>query len=275
MDYPYQEQFERYLKDVKKLKDSTIADFYNDLTDFFNYESHFNRTYQEVGLVKVLRENDVRDYLEMLSIKREYKNTTYNKVLSHLNIYFIFLFTIKASADLPTINIHGKKRSTELAVPLNWTDDLETYLADERLTDYTRLIMLLTARFYSVKEMMAEGFYRVLEHEDFTPSQATFYQDFRQRQATMRLRQACDDLFLKQHIRPDAPRLTIYALHKYLNKDTATLGFKPAPREMLQAAVMNFIIQNQSLSDTQLMNIMHLPPQSLAYYRNLILKKMR
>ena len=91
MDYPYQEQFERYLKDVKKLKDSTIADFYNDLTDFFNYESHFNRTYQEIGLVKVLSENDVRDYLEMLSIKREYKNTTYNKVLSHLNIYFIFL----------------------------------------------------------------------------------------------------------------------------------------------------------------------------------------
>lgn len=165
MDFPYTDRFSHYLKHDRLLADNTINDINHDVADLFNYLRHFNVLYQVNPDLDQLEETDIRAYFNMLQVERNIKNTTYNKVLTHLTTYFNFLFQNKLTTSLPTIGLKGLKRQTDDSLPLNWVDQLPLLLSDDSLSYYGRLVLLLTSHFYTVKEMLQPGFYQILDRE--------------------------------------------------------------------------------------------------------------
>ena len=269
MDFPYADRFSHYLKHDRLLADNTINDINHDVADLFNYLRHFNVLYQVNPDLDQLEETDIRAYFNMLQVERNIKNTTYNKVLTHLTTYFNFLFQNKLTTSLPTIGLKGLKRQTDDSLPLNWVDQLPLLLSDDSLSYYGRLVLLLTSHFYTVKEMLQPGFYQILDRESWLDFEQAFLAEFKNRQTDLQARQNSLDLFLKQRLNLANPTLTLPALHKYLKQDQAQLPFSFKPSQLYQNAVCYFLVSHQDLSDQQLATRLRLDLTSLNYYRQL------
>lgn len=269
MDFPYTDRFSHYLKHDRLLADNTINDINHDVADLFNYLRHFNVLYQVNPDLDQLEETDIRAYFNMLQVERNIKNTTYNKVLTHLTTYFNFLFQNKLTTSLPTIGLKGLKRQTDDSLPLNWVDQLPLLLSDNSLSYYGRLVLLLTSHFYTVKEMLQPGFYQILDRESWLDFEQAFLAEFKNHQADLQARQNSLELFLKQRLNLANPTLTLPALHKYLKQDQAQLSFSFKPSQLYQNAVCYFLVSHQDLSDQQLATRLRLDLTSLNYYRQL------
>lgn len=268
--YPYQEIFERYLN-RQELAQPTIAEYRSVLTDLFNFLSNFNASYQVDHRVATLLDRDVEQYLAMLVNQRQVTNGTYNKMLSHINIYFKYLFTHDLITHYPTLTLKGKSHDDLKAPTTKWLHLMPTILANQQLAVYTRFTLLLSSRFYTISEFLTPGFYQQLNPKSFNPSEQTFWQDYQQFIRPLQKRQHSQDLFLKQRLAGD-PHLTAAGLHKYLKPDEKLLGFSLTPTRLYQSAILDFLLQHPSLSDQQLSEKLRLDPQSLTYYRQLALQ---
>ncbi|KRL01222.1 phage integrase N-terminal SAM-like domain-containing protein [Liquorilactobacillus capillatus] len=268
MNYPYQQRFEKYLT-RQMLAASTISSYQQDLNDFFNYLRHFNFNYQEKPAVHLLQESDIREYLTMLLVKRSVKYSTYNKVLSHLTRYFEYLFHENLVQVLPPLFLHGKKELKPTIAALDWPEKLEDLLADNGLSLYTRLTLLLCAHFYPVSEFLQPGFYTVLKKETLTSAERHFMLTFQTFIQPLQEKQKTADLFLKQRFDPIAPQLTLSALHKYLKGDAPKCPFPLGPQKLYQNAICHYLKHHQQVTDQAIMTSLHLTPMSLNYYRQL------
>ncbi|ANK59566.1 integrase [Loigolactobacillus backii] len=267
MSFPYQKSFNKYLQN-KELAPITISEYQHTLTDFFDYLQQFNWAYQSDPDLNNILENDIRDYLTMLLNQRALKNDTYNKIMSHLNNYFKFLFTRELITNYPTVGLKGlpKERLTT-TFQTDWLQELPELLQNEQLTFYTRAALLLLAKGFTVKEFLSPGFYQQLDLSKLTPSERQFWSEFQTYRQPFATLQASQDLFLKTRRDTDQPQLTLPGLHKYLKRDGNILKITLLPSKLHQGYLMYYIINHRELSDQELMAALRLDPASLAYYK--------
>lgn len=268
--YPYQEVFERYLN-RQELAQPTIAEYRSVLTDLFNFLSNFNAGYQADHRVATLLDRDIEQYLAMLVNQRQVTNGTYNKMLSHINIYFKYLFTHNLITHYPTLMLKGKSHDDLKAPTTKWLHLMPAILANRQLAVYTRLTLLLSSRYYTISEFLTPGFYQQLNTADFKDDERAFWQEYQQFIRPLQERQHSQDLFLKQRLAGD-PHLTAASLHKYLKPDEKLLGFALTPTRLYQSAILDYLLQHPNLSDQQLVKKLRLDPQSLNYYRQLAIQ---
>ncbi|MBW1605553.1 phage integrase N-terminal SAM-like domain-containing protein [Lactobacillus sp. Sy-1] len=267
-NYPYQKNFEAYLHQVA-LAQITIDEYSATLVDLFEYLSNFNAGYQKDHRVSELFDRDIQQYMNMLVDERNITNTTYNKVLSHLNIYFKYLFTQELTQKLPTLNLKGKERKTPASVSVKWLQELPVILADDQVHIYTRLVLLLISKGYNLKEFLQPGFYRAFEQIKWTPDEQAFIDQFQTFIAPIRVRQNSPDIFLKQRFAGD-PHITLQGIHKYLKPDEQKIGMQLKPSQLFQSYVVDYILKHPRLSDTDLSETLRLDMVSILYYRKLI-----
>lgn len=268
MSFPYEKRFILYLRNERFLEENTIADLTRDIIRFFNYLRQNNPNYRDSLKVSSISSNDIKEYLNTLSITNNIKNTTYNKMLTHINTYFKFLFINNLSPVLPTLSIKGRKRTVNKTNDLAWTEKLAEYLVDDNLSLYTRMTLLLISHFYTIKEILQKDFYQELNQIEFTNFEYEFINLFNEEILNLQQRQHTHDIFLKKRLDIVSPQLTLPGLHKYLKKDQKNIDIKLSPRELYQNVVCYFILNNQNLSDTQLIQRLRLEDlTSLNYYR--------
>ncbi|GAA3621347.1 phage integrase N-terminal SAM-like domain-containing protein [Secundilactobacillus similis DSM 23365 = JCM 2765] len=265
--YPYQDSFEQYLT-IQELAQATIDEYSSVLTDLFRYLSDFNTGYQRDHRVATLLDRDVEQYLAMLVNERQVTNGTYNKVLSHINIYFKYLFTHDLIPQYPTVTLKGKSHDQLQTPSTKWIYLLPDILANETLAVYTRLSLLLLSHFYPAKEFLTPGFYDQFDATTLTGAEADFWQRYQQFIQPIQQRQHSQDLFLKQRFGGD-PHLTSPGLHKYLKPDAKVLGFPLTPTRLYQSAIVNYLLTHSTQSDSTIAETLRLDPQSLGYYRQL------
>lgn len=265
--YPYQDTFEQYLH-RQELASATIAEYRSVLIDLFNFLSAFNAGYQADHRVATLLDRDVEEYLAMLVNQRQVTNGTYNKMLSHINIYFKYLFTHDLIAHYPTLELKGKSRELLKAPTTKWLHLMPDILANTQLSVYTRLTLMLTSHFYTVKEFLQPGFYQQFNPAELSSNEQQFWDEYQRFIQPLQVRQHSRDLFLKQRL-DGQPQLTVAGLHKYLKPDEKLLGFTLTPTRLYQSAIVDFLMQHPKLSDAELGERLRLDPQSLDYYRNL------
>ncbi|SEM49631.1 Phage integrase, N-terminal SAM-like domain [Ligilactobacillus sp. WC1T17] len=267
MDFPYEKQFKTYLLHQRFLAENTMNDICQDVARLFKHLRGFNLSYRTNPSLSNIEEADILDYLNMLQVKREIKNSTYNKVLTHLNIYFEFIFTRRLSQTLPTAGIKGLKKEPDELLPLTWAANLEPLLADDSISFYTRMTLLCLAHFYTITEIIQKDFYQVLAKEDFTIAEQNFLTNYRTQMEHLQNLQDCHDLFLKQRINLADPRLTLPALHKYFKKDQPKIALPLKPQKLYQANLFHYLLNHQTLPDKDLCARLRLTPASLNYYR--------
>lgn len=268
--YPYQEVFEAYLH-RQDLAQPTIVEYRSVLSDLFNFLSNFNAGYQADHRVTTLLDRDIEQYLAMLVNQRQVTNGTYNKMLSHINIYFKYLFTHDLITHYPTLTLKGKSHDDLKAPTTKWLHLMPTILANRQLAVYTRMTLLLSSRYYTVSEFLSPGFYQQLDTRHFNHDEQTFWQEYQRFISPLQERQHSQDLFVKQRLDGD-PHLTAAGLHKYLKPDEKLLGFSLTPTRLYQSAILDYLLQHPSLKDQQLSEKLRLDPQSLKYYRQLAMQ---
>lgn len=273
MDFPFHESFTEYLTNDRFLAESTIKDLTADIQRLFNYLRQHSSSYQKNPALNQITDLDLKEYLGWLQIQKNIKNSTYNRILTHLNSYFEFLFQTGRSSSLPTIGLKGIKKRTSKALQtniINWVDDLQSYLNNDNLSYYTRMMLLLTAHFFTATEFIQPEFYKVIP----TINWNTFEQDFlvkfeKQHQINTKLQQ-CQSIFLKERVDISNPTISLSGLHKILKKDQPKISLTLKPSILYQQAVLKYIQDNQELTDYQLMKDIRLSRESLNYYRGLI-----
>jgi len=265
--YPYQDAFNRLLND-RSMAAATRDEYTATLTDFFHYLENFNPTYERTHQVNQLQTQDVDQYLSMLLTARQIQNQTYNKILSHLNVYFKFLFSHGWTPYLPTLDLKSKPKQAPQPLNYQWVDDLDALLADGRLHVYTRLPLLLVAQGYPVQSFLKPGVTAKLAPATWPAAVQPFLQTFREFITPLQQRFACDDWFLKQRAAAD-PHLTLPGLHKYLKPDETLVGFALSPTVLYQGYLVNYLRRHPQKTDSEVIAALNLPPDSIDYYRRL------
>ncbi|WP_367295592.1 phage integrase N-terminal SAM-like domain-containing protein [Levilactobacillus yonginensis] len=266
-EYPYQDAFNRTLAD-RSMATATRDEYTATLKDFFHYLENFNPTYQRDHRVNQLQTPDVEQYLAMLVDARQIQNQTYNKILSHLNVYFKFLFSHRWTPYLPTLDLKSKPKQAAQPVNYRWVDTLADFLADQRLHVYTRLTLLLIAHGYPVQVFLQPDFTANLITADWSATDQAFLQEFRVFVTPLQDRFQTGDWFLKQRAAAD-PHLTLPGLHKYLKPDERIIGFALSPTVLYQGYLVNYLRRHPQKTDREVVATLNLEPDSIDYYRRL------
>lgn len=260
--YPYQTIFENHLFQ-QQLASTTILSYRHDLINLF----HALQSNPQVTSPAQITAADLQEYLLQMKKAATITDTTYNKILSHLNQYFIFLFQVKLISSLPTLSLKGTMLKHANLIPTTWSEQLPKLLTNTELSFYTRLTLLLTAHFYAAAEFLQPGFYLIWQSEPLTATEQHFMNEFHQFHQPLSQRHNSLDLFLKQRHTNSEPYLTLPALHKYLQRDQTQLDFSLSPQKLRTAAICNFLQKNRQLATQVCCRRLHLDLNSLNYYR--------
>lgn len=217
---------------------------------------------------------DLRAYLSYLKDERQVTVNSYNKTLAQLNRYFTYLFENHLITTYPTLPLHGQANPTKKREDnAEWLSKLPRILADDEIHFYTRLTLLLCAHGFTVGEFLQPGFVKTWQKIKPTfAGEQHFREAFAQFHQSLADRQQCDDLFLKQRMAIQSPRLTNSGLHKYLHSDEQALGMNLSPSKLHQDYVLSALENNPGQSNQVLMQKLHLDPASLLYYQHLLVK---
>ncbi|MFC6181597.1 phage integrase N-terminal SAM-like domain-containing protein [Lactiplantibacillus daowaiensis] len=266
--FPYEKSFIAHLTTAGK-HPQTIAQYQMTLTDFFNYQQHFNDTFAASGLLADLTENDIKVYLTMLKTNRGYQQSTLNKSLSNLNGYFNYLFEHRVITTLPTFAVKGKPLVNNHQID-TWPEQLPTLLTNDDIHVYTRAFLLFTSKAYPVSELLAPNFYQQVKKITFSPVEHMFLSKLYAFITPLQTQFQTQDLFLKTRQRGTDPHLTLAALHKYLTGDSQRLGLPLKPTTLYQSYILWYLRQHRATEPTAIMQTLRLDLTSLGYYQNLL-----
>ncbi|VDG19419.1 phage integrase N-terminal SAM-like domain-containing protein [Lactiplantibacillus mudanjiangensis] len=266
--FPYEKSFINQLTMADK-HPQTIAQYQLTLTDFFNYQQHFNETFATSGLLADLTENDIKVYLAMLKNQRGYQQSTINKSLSNLTGYFNYLFEHRIITTLPTFGVKGQPLTSAQQLS-NWPEQLADWLANDDLHVYTRACLLFTSKAYEASEMLAPDFYQDLAKLNFSTSEHIFLSKFKAYIEPLQSQYQTKALFLKTRRRGPEPQLSLSALHKYLTGDSQRLGVPLKPVALYQQYILWYLRQHRLDEPTTIMQTLRLDATSLGYYQNLL-----
>lgn len=269
-NYPYQDSFTKHLSS-KDLSEVTIDEYNKILTELFNYLSEFNKGYQSDHRVENLFNRDIEEYLNMLLNNRQISNSTYNKILSHINVYFNYLFTHNLNSNLPTIELKGLKKTSKEDVNVKLINELDSILTNNNVHFYSRMTMLLTSKGYKSEEFLQTGFYKQLDSINFTENELIFKTSFDEFIKPIQKKQRSSDIFLKQRLSKQ-PNITIQGLHKYLKPSEDVLNMSLNPSTLFQSYIVFYIQKNPNLNDIDLSTHLNLDLSSINYYKQLAAK---
>ncbi|TPR13894.1 phage integrase N-terminal SAM-like domain-containing protein [Apilactobacillus timberlakei] len=269
-NYPYQKSFEKNLN-INGLAKVTIKEYTSTLIDMFEYLSNFNIGYQKNHHVNQLFDRDIQQYMNMLVEKRQINNSTYNKVLSHINIYFKYLFSHDFSDKLPTLTLKGRDRNKESKINIKWIEQMPNILNDPNVHPYTKMTLLLISKGFKSSEFLKINFYRVFKKINFNSYEKKFINQYNNFIKPIQGKQSSKDIFLKQRIAND-PHLTLPGLHKYLKPSEEYLSFSLNPTDLFQGYILNYVIKNPGENEFELSNHLNLDLASVIYYKKLSTK---
>lgn len=269
--FPYQKSFAVFLKN-QSLSHITVASYQSSISNLFTF-LRANRPEALSDGVSAINETDIRAYFDYLQQQRQITLGSYNKTLSQINRYFTYLFSHHLSHHLPTLPLHGRQVANNDEINFDWLAKISDILADSNIHYYTRMVFLLLANGYTVNEFLQPGFYRIYQklplHFDDEQAFRQQYQDFI---GPLQEKQNSSDIFLKQRLDLSHPQLTNPALHKYLKSDQDYVGFNISPAKLHQSYVCYQLKQLQGKSDQEIEKTLGLDPQSLLYFKKLLLQ---
>ncbi|MCI1288096.1 MAG: phage integrase N-terminal SAM-like domain-containing protein [[Lactobacillus] timonensis] len=271
--YPAKQGFTTFLTN-QGLAASTIDSYGQTIHQLLTFLSA-NRPEALTDSLNSVSTTDLRAYLNYLREQRKITLNSHNKTLAQLNRYFTYLFENHLIDHYPTLPLHGKAvKPTNKLRNREWLNKLPRILADQQVSFYTRLTLLLLAHGFTVGEFLQPGF--VKSCRQLTPvvsGEKQFWTSFAAFHQPLVDKQQCDDLFLKQRADLANPRLSNSALHKYLHSDERYLGMDLSPTKLHQDYLLNKLRTLEGQPNSVIMRKLNLTPASLLYYQRLLVNQ--
>lgn len=263
--YPLQTAFHVHLNNLE-ISQNTIKNYDTTLNQFFSFLEN-ERNLGGRDTLNQISEVDIRAFFNQQNIALN----TFNKKLSHLNQYFLFLIDNNVITHYPTAAIHGQ--ASQKVNTNNWLSYMPTILNNNNLSYYTRVVLLLISHGFNIGEIMSSGFFKIFIQLKFQNSiELDFYHQYISFIHPLQVQQHCQELLLKQRINIAAPRLSLPGLHKYLKADQVNVPFQLKPNQLYRSYIMHELVVHRHLSQSQLSSKLRLSASSLAYYESLINK---
>ncbi|ATO46492.1 hypothetical protein C5L30_001131 [Companilactobacillus farciminis] len=263
---PYLTGFEAYLK-TRKISDKAHTEYMNSLTDFFNYTIQHNPDYKITEDIKDVHEMDVRLFKNFMLEELQLSASTINKVISNLNVYFKYLFSVKKTPEIPTLNINSVTVPKQSDFPVEVFLKLPYYLQAD-LSVYTRLLILIVAKGFNYKEAMQAGFYQKFNQLDFDEDETKFLNLYRNYIEPYKTYWDNDNLFLSRNRGANSPLLTVPAIHRDLKRDSEATKLDLSPKKLYTTFIL-LALSTKELSADQQRALDALDTPSLMYYRRL------
>ena len=263
---PYLSGFEAHLK-TRHISNKAHTEYMNSLNDFFNYTVQHNNDYKISEDIKDVHEMDVRLFKDFMLEKLQLSPSTINKVISNLNVYFKYLFSVKKTPEIPTLNINSVTVPKQTDFPTVVFLKLPEYLKAD-LSVYTRLLILIISKGFNYKEALAPDFYRKFNQLDFNQDEQQFLDTYKTYIAPFRSFWDDQNLFLSRNKAANTPLLTVPALHRDLKRDSESTGLDLAPKKLYTTFIL-LALSTKELSDDQLRALDALDTASVLYYRRL------
>lgn len=271
--YPAEQGFTNFLTN-QGLATSTIDSYGQTIRQLLAFLAA-DRPEALVDSLNSVSTTDLRAYLNYLQTQRKITLNSYNKILAQLNRYFTYLFENQLIEHYPTLPLHGKAvKATARTHSGEWLNKLPRILADQHVSFYTRLTLLLLAHGFTVREFLQPGFVQSCRQlKPVVSGEQQFWTAFAAFHQPLAVKQQCDDLFLKQRTDLANPRLTNPALHKYLHSDERYLGMELSPAKLHQDYLLIKLQALQGQPTSVIMQKLNLTPASLLYYQRLLVNQ--
>ncbi|GEO57203.1 site-specific integrase [Companilactobacillus bobalius] len=263
---PYLTGFEAHLK-TRHISDKAHTEYLNSLTDFFNYTIQHNTEYKISESIQDVHEMDVRLFKDFMLENLQLSPSTINKVISNLNVYFKYLFSVKKTPEIPTLNINSVAVPKQTDFPTVVFLKLPEYLKSD-LSVYTRLLILIISKGFNYKEALAPDFYRKFNQLTFNPDEQKFLDIYKTYIEPFRSFWDDQNLFLSRNKAANTPLLTVPALHRDLKRDSESTGLDLSPKKLYTTFIL-LALSTKELSDDQLRALDALDTASVLYYRRL------
>ncbi|MQS76896.1 phage integrase N-terminal SAM-like domain-containing protein [Companilactobacillus halodurans] len=263
---PFLTGFEAYLK-TRHISKKAHTEYLNSLTDFFNYTIQHNTDYKISEDIKDVHEMDVRLFKNFMLDNLKLSPSTINKVISNLNVYFKYLFSVKKTPEIPTLNINSVAVRPQSDFPVQVFLRLPEYLKAD-LSIYTRLLILIVSKGFNYKEAMEADFYQKFEQLNFDKEESQFLNLYKNYIQPYRDFWDNDNLFLSRNKAANTPLLTVTALHRDLKRDSDSTGLDLAPKKLYTTFIL-LALSTNVLSKDQQRALDALDTPSLMYYRRL------
>lgn len=263
---PYLSGFEAYLK-TRKISPKAHTEYMNSLTDFFNYTVQHNTDYKISEDIKDVHEMDVRLFKNFMLDNLKLSPSTINKVISNLNVYFKYLFGVKKTPEIPTLNINSVTVPKQSDFPTVVFLKLAEYLNMD-LSIYTRLLILIISKGFNYKEALEPGFYQKFQQLQFNTTEQQFLSQYRDYIEPFKTFWDNDNLFLSRNRGANTPLLSVSALHRDLKRDSETTKLDLAPKKLYTTFIL-LALSTKELSKDQQRALDALDTPSLMYYRRL------
>ncbi|WP_025020675.1 hypothetical protein [Ligilactobacillus equi] len=277
MDYPYQNQYLQYMNTIQEKNKITIKNNDYHLKSFFYYESLYNRSFIESGYhVDSIVESDIREFLVYIGDLRNLTIGSTNQYLYSIAGYYKYLFRTEKTKVLPTLDVIGLPTVGSYKVTIydvGWIDSLQDLLENERIDYYTRFFLLFTARFYKLKEILAEDFYKIANKEmkNAPEYQQIFFYKFRNRIRPLQQKYKTKALLIQRRSQSKDNYLisTNQQLSRYLQRDKKWFPFITKTRELYRTNIIYYLETHPDISEAVLKETLHMNQQTLDWYRRL------
>lgn len=258
MAYPYQKRFVDYCKKERKLTDSSIVITEKSIQTFWNY---YANGIDDASIDNVT-ETDLRNFLNSLETELNFKKNTINKYLSHLKVYFAYLYSRHLIKNYPILMINGRYWSRKHDVVINWMDKLPEIAKIDGLNPLTVKFMIGIYLGYEPKEVLHLR-YKTAIHElknDDLKQYLKVHCDFSHGDNPYIIAKKGGGAYASD-----------FNLARKIEPDREVLGI-PLTLQSLRLSYIYSYIADESKTDEEIRQILHINQKSLLYYRkNLLL----
>lgn len=151
MNYPYEKEFNLYCKTAKNYTDNTMLIVTKSIATFWNYYVANSSTPSDL---KHLQAADIQNFLNSLEEKLHFKKNTINKYISHIKLYFTFLYSHQLIDHYPVIEINGRKFNRKHVYVIHWMDQIPQIAQNNQIHPETIMMMVGISLGYLPKEVL-------------------------------------------------------------------------------------------------------------------------
>ncbi|AKP66552.1 phage integrase N-terminal SAM-like domain-containing protein [Companilactobacillus ginsenosidimutans] len=265
---PYYEGFKAYLN-TRRISARAKEEYNKSLDDFFNYLVENNSDFKLSEKVSDIHSADVTEYKDFLINSLHLSPSTINKILSNLNIYFKYLFSIGKNKEFPTMEINSLTVPTQESFPVEVFLNLESYINNIGLHIYTRLLILIISKGFTYQDALSENFYLTFNKLNFDDNEKKFLDEYHEFILPWQTYWNTKDLFLSRNKGAKSPLLSVSALHRDIKSDSDCTKLDLSPKKLYTTYIL-LLLTNKSPSKSQLNFINNMDSASLLYYRRLL-----
>lgn len=267
--YSNQRAFKEYLREFKRLKESTIESYDTTVYYFFCFRMEITLDYDPSFAAEETVVNDVKKYLEHLLIDKKYSISTHNKQLTALRSYFMYLYSQRIIRNYPVVDLKNLRIPEVKTQPEDksdrfdaWIDDMPKHLQNKEVSLIARVLLLFISKGYGISKQMERGFYKRLKHIELNEIEQEILDEYLKNIRPLQTLYGTQEIYIKHRKRENNTTDDFMygrrQLYYFLKEADKALELTVVPSTLVYQARLRFIRDHPDMNEIELMDALEI-----------------